>query len=219
MQAFGDVSGDLRGLIRGHCDVVVVGVVFGDSIQAGRCPKRTVRRVDDIPEAKWNDLTDVQKRRLFECSRESDDLSFGCAVFQRDKLHTLKDHYLLHQDVEFPPAWDLALTGYAYGEILFDKGAADARRVIFEFDRVASKPQSEAIVDHVQTFVPETKAFIEGSRQSPGIQAADCLAGGIAEDEKSSTEWCETTGEDRIHRCSESALIQLENDLDEHSPH
>lgn len=64
MEAYGDVSGHFKSLVDGHCEVVVVGVVSGDRIAAGRCPKRTVRSVRNVEEAKWSDLTDVQKRRL-----------------------------------------------------------------------------------------------------------------------------------------------------------
>lgn len=188
MQAFGDVSGHFKSLIDGHCEVAVVGVVVGDQIAAGRCAKQIVRDVQDIKEAKWNDLTAVQKRRVVECLADSDRLQFGYATFTSDDFHTLRDHYLLHQDVCFPPDWDLALTGYAYGEVLFEHGAPDESRVVFEFDRVASRPQSEAIADHIETFVPDVNPFIAGSHDSAGIQSADCLAGAVAEDYKSDTD-------------------------------
>jgi hypothetical protein len=216
MDAFGDVSGGFRGLIKGHCPVVVVGVVIGDRIAAGRCPNKTVRTVEDIPEAKWNDLTETQKRRHFECFGENEHLRFGYARFTSNHLHSLKNHYLLHQDVSFPPAWDLALTGYAYGEILFEYDAREERRVIFEFDRVASKKQSEHVANHIEQFVPEVNPFIKGSRQSSGIQAADCFAGAVAEDHKRGTEWLDFIDSDRIVSCSPMALVQLENDLDNH---
>lgn len=216
MQCFGDVSGHFRGLIKGHCDVVVVGVVVGDMVTAGRCPKKTVREVKDIPEAKWNDLKEVQKRRLLECFAENDLLRFGYALFTRDHLHTLKNHYLLHQNVSFPPAWDLALTGYAYGEILFEYDAVDLSRVTITFDRVASKPQSQAIATHIQQFVSQANPFIKGSRESAGIQAADCFAGAVAEDHKRDTSWLDYLDSDRIVETNHTALVQLENQLSDH---
>lgn len=216
MEAFGDVSGHFRGLIQYEVDVVVVGVVFGDRIAAGRCPKRAVRDVTDIPEAKWNDLNDVQKRRLMECFEENDVLEFGYGLFTADHLHTLKNHYLLHQKVSFPPDWDIALTGYVYGDLLFEHGAADARRARFTFDRLASKAQAKAVGRHVKTFVPDADPVVAGSRQSPGIQAADCFAGAVAEDYKSDTEWLEYIDEERITRTSNTALAHLEHDLENH---
>lgn len=215
MEAFGDVSGHFRGLLGGGCDVVVVGVAVGDGILAGRCPKKTVRNVKDIPEAKWYDLTELQKRRFIDRVADQEALKFGYAKFTRDSLNTIKNHYLLHQNVDFPPAWDLALTGYTYGEVLFEHNAQDESVAVFTLDRVASKPQGKAICQHVQTFVPNINPFLEGSRQSPGIQAADCFAGAVAEDHKYGTSWLDAIDDSRITDCGSAALVQLENDLDE----
>lgn len=215
MDAFGDVSGDFRSLIKHHCPVVVVGVVMGDRMGASRCPKQTIRRVDDVQEAKWRNMNDVQKRRCVECFAANDSLDFGYALFTADDLHQLKYHYLLHQEVSFPPDWDIALTGYAYGEIMFEYGAKEERRVLFEGDRMASKPQWEAMVDHIQQFVPQVNAFMKGSQETPAIQAADCLAGAVAEDYKRDTNWLGEIDNDRLTSCSSTALIQLQNDLAE----
>ncbi|WP_247730908.1 DUF3800 domain-containing protein [Halovivax limisalsi] len=213
MQGYGDVSGHFRGLIQGDCDVVVVGVVFGDQIQAGRCAKKTVRNIQHVEEAKWNDLNETQKRRILECFEEVRGLEFGYSLFTREKLRRLEDQYLLYQDVSFPPDWDLALTGYAYGELLLEYGALDARRVIFEFDRVASDAQSNSVATHIGTFVPEATIQVGSSHNTPGIQAADCFAGAIAEDYKKETDWLSILDSETITDCTAGALIQLENDL------
>lgn len=216
MEAYGDVSGHFRGLLNGSCEVVVVGVAVGDELLAGSCPKKTVRRVDDIPEAKWHSLTDVQKRRFIDCVAEQDRLEFGYATFTRDSLNTLKNHYLLHQNVSFPPDWDLALTGYAYGEVLYEYGAKDESVAAFFLDRVASRSQGEAVCNHVKKFVPNINPFLKGSRESSGIQAADCIAGAIAEDSKNGTNWMGAIDSSRLKNCGSAALVQLENDLDDH---
>ncbi len=200
-------------MIQGHCDVVVVGVVFGDLIQAGRCAKKTVRKISNVDEAKWSDLTDTQKRRFIDCIAGNDDVEFGYAKFTREQMQTLENQYLLYQDVCFPPDWDLALTGYAYGEILFENGAHDEHRISFEFDHVASQKQSDDIVSHIEEFVPGSKPKYNSSHNSLGIQAADCFAGAVAEDHKSDTNWLDTIDRDRVVACSETSLVQLENDL------
>jgi hypothetical protein len=216
MQAFGDVSGHFKGLLNNDCQVCVAGVVFGDTVTAGRCPKKSVDQVTDIDEAKWNDLLDKQKRRLFECLQDQDHLEFAYALFTKEPLEKFQKSHLLYQDVSLPPAWDLALTGYAYGEALFENGARESNRVIFEFDQVISKPQGRAVKEHVQHFVPDCNAFVKGSRKSSGIQAADCLAGAVAEDYKRDTDWLDHLDDDKVSRVGAAALAKLENDLYEY---
>ena len=214
MYYYGDVSGDFRGLLNGHCDVVVVGVVGGDKVDCMRCAKQTVRDVTDIPEAKWNDLTDVQKRRFYECFTEQESVEYGYACFNREMLHSMEEYHLLYQHVCFPPDWDLALTGYAYGEILYEMDATDNQRPpVFDFDRVASNSQSVSVKEHVEEYVPVADIFIKGSRQSPGIQAADCLAGGIAEDKRRGTDWLEYLNTENITEVGYHSLTKLETDL------
>lgn len=215
MECFGDVSGHFRSLIQQNCEVVVVGLVIGDSVSAGRCPNKTVRNVTDVKEAKWNDLNNVQKRRLIECFRDNEYLEFGYAKYTDEDLNTLDYNFLLHQDVTFPPDWDLAITGYSYGEIMFEYGARDENRLLFHLDHVASRPQTEAVIEHVETFVDITKPFVSSSENTAGVQAADCFAGAVAEDHKGDTDWLSYIEDDRITNVSNYSLSQLENDLDE----
>ena len=214
MDYFGDESGHFRGLLHGDCEVCVIAVVAGARIDCIRCPKKTVRNITDIPEAKWNDLKDHQKRRFFECFAEQDGIEFGYARITQEDLHTMDGYHHIYQNISFPPDWDLALTGYAYGEILFELGARDERRTCFEFDRISSKKQSEEVLEHVQHFVRDLdQAFYKGSRECPGIQAADCLAGGVAEDYKSDTDWLGYLDTDSVTDCKGLSLLQLENRL------
>lgn len=213
MNYFGDVSGDFRGLLNGHCEVVVVAIVCGDQISAKRCPKKTVRQVDDIPEAKWNDLRATQKRRFFECFADQDHVEFGYGKFTLDQLKTMDDYHHLYQDT-LNPKWDLVLTGYAYGEILFELDALDDRhQPIFDFDRVDSEPQCRAVKAHIEKFVDGVSVYFESSRKNHGIQAADCIAGGIAEDFKRDTGWLDYLDSELVTNCNHASLAQLENDL------
>lgn len=95
-------------------------------------------------------------------------------------------------------------------------GADTERRAIFNFDRISAQKQSEKVKNHIHDFVPNTSIFYAGSCGTPGIQAADCLAGGIAEDIKKGTNWLDYLDSTNIVQCSSAALIQLENDLDEY---
>lgn len=212
MKYFGDESGHFKGVLNGDCDVCVIGVVAGDRLDAYRCPKRLLRRLTDIPEIKWRDLREADKRRIFECFSE-EDLQFGYASFTLEMLQTMKNYHLLYQDVTFPPTWDIALAGYAYGEILFELGARSVNQTVFKCDRISSQNQSQEMVDHIEHFVPEVEGFHKGSRQVPGIQAADCLAGAVAEDMKSSTDWLDYLDTEKVVNCSSLSLIQLEKDL------
>jgi len=215
MQGFGDVAGHFRNLLTGECDVVVVGVVFGDLIAGARCANKTVRNVRDVEEAKWSALTDVQKRRFIEClaGMDPDQIQFGYAKFTRPQLRTLTDQYLLYQNVSFPPDWDLALTGYAYGEILFDNWAEDESRMVLEFDHVASQKDSDKIVRKMKEYVPEATTHYKSSHSTPGIQTADCFAGAVAEDHKDGTDWLDQLGRSDITESHTSTLTKLENDL------
>jgi len=213
MDYFGDESGHLKGVLLGDCDVCVIAVVAGDRVSCSRCPKKAVRNVDDIPEAKWHDLLDKQKRRLLQCFAETDHLEYGYVKFEREQLHSIDNYHLLHQDVSLPPSWDLALAGYAYGEILYEMGVPEENMTTFTFDRISSKKQSEKVANHFQDYVSDVNTFIRGSRESKGIQAADCFAGAVADDLRHGTDWLDYLDQDRITTCTYSSLAKLEGDL------
>ncbi|QZY01247.1 hypothetical protein [Halobaculum roseum] len=161
-------------------------------------------------------MNDVQKRRMMGCFSDNDHLQFGYAKFERHQLQSLQLSHLLYQNVCLPPDWDLALEGFAYGEVLFEMGAPEEQRATFTFDRVASTPQCKAVRDHVLEFVGDVEVSYKGSRKEGGIQAADCFAGAVAEDLKRDTDWLSYIDERRITESSFSSLAQLENKLHEY---
>ena len=214
MEAFGDVSGNFRSLIKHECEVVVVGVVMAtDRVAAARCPKRTVRDVQNVDEAKWNELTDVQKRRMIECLSGDDSLEFGYTLFKADHLHQLEYNYLLHQDVSVPEPWDLALIAYAYTEILFQPGADELRRLLFYFDGVAWQKQANRVSGKIQHLVDLEQLVVSDSAQVKGVQAADCFAGAVAEDERHGTDYLGEFPADTVTEAVPGGLVQLEQDL------
>lgn len=218
MDAFGDVSGTFRNLLNSdsECEVVAVAVVIGDKIAAARCPKQTVRNITDVDEAKWTELMDHQKRRVIECLADNEHLRFGYVTFTFDQLDSLKYSYLLFQNVEFPPAWDIVLTGYAYGEILFKADAESEHQVVFHPDRMASVPQTKTLREYVETFVSVDHMYIERSHDAHGIQAADCIAGAIRETHIGRYDWLDYFNTDELIEASPTALIQLESELDDY---
>jgi len=82
MDYFGDESGHLESLPTGDCEVWTVVVIAGDKLAASRCAKKPVRNVTDVNEAKWNDLTDIQKRRFIDCVSDLDSLEFAHATIE-----------------------------------------------------------------------------------------------------------------------------------------
>lgn len=211
MPYFGDVSGDLRGLLQDHCKRCVVAVVGGSRTDCYRCPKRSVRNVTDIPEARWNDLTYVQKRRLFECFEEyQDDLAFGIAVFTKNQLQSIENYHLLYTDEGVPPNWDIALQAFAYFELVTELWA-DRAIVDLTFDRVASQQQSEQLASYIMDLNDRIVASAVSSRQSAGVQAADCVAGAVNEQLSGGEPWLEYIGgRESIVDRNFWALMQLE---------
>jgi hypothetical protein len=207
---FGDASGDLRGLRDQNCQVYVVSVVRGEVHECRRCAKRTVQQVENVPEAKWNNLREVQKRRAFDILAESD-LDFGIAKITWVELHQLDDAYLLHEG-RFRRDWDIALEARAYAEIVSMLGT-ESTQIDFTFDRVASASQSDDIVEWIKQINPQIFPDFTGSRQEHGIQTADCLAGAVAEDHKRGTTWVDKISDDRIAICDETVLSNFQLQL------
>lgn len=216
MKYFGDASGHLRNLLHGECEVYVAGVVGGDPNDCLRCPKRAVRRVSDIDEARWADLQDVQKRRLFDCFVESD-ISFGYVKITAQQLQQLEHSYLLYQNVSFPPDWDLAVEAHAYAEILRRLTSIDRETFEFVFDRIIANKQSNAVANQIEQIVGDVSASFISSHSSHGVQAADCFAGAVAEDHKSDTARIEQVDQDTAVP-SQSVLSRLEERLVQHEP-
>jgi hypothetical protein len=180
-----------------------------------RCPKRAVRRVANLDEAKWNDLKSTEKRRFFDCFADnSPPLVFGYAAFRREQLQSIAQYHLLYDDVQFPPAWDIALKAFAYTEILMELSDQD-EPLVFYPDQFASRPQWEALEETIESHLPRVAAETKSSKQVRGIQAADCLAGGIREQENGGEPWLDYLDPSAVTNCNYWALTQLEHRLSE----
>lgn len=131
-------------------------------------------------------------------------------------MHPWVSALLFYEGISFPPSWDLALTAWAYGDIMMEMGAGDGKRTIFEFDQVASMPQGEYVRSFIERFVALDQAYISRSHESKPIQAADCLAGGVSEDERTGSNWVDAIPTDRVVHSPVAGLTQLEHALHEY---
>jgi hypothetical protein len=210
MELYGDESGHLRSLLEGDEDLFVLAVVVGDPECCVRCPKRTVRDVRNIEEAKWSELTDTQRRRMIECLAGcKPSLSFGYVTIKQSDLLQLQDHYRLYED-DLRYGWDLCVIADCYasisGELLQGKGAHT-----FTFDRLFSKKMSERVIDMMTEMTPELEVRHADSRKVTGIQTADCFAGAVREDRLRKQNWLDELEE--VSNVTESALATVEERL------
>lgn len=168
-----------------------------------------------MDEAKWYDMQFKEKRRFYECFNDfNPPLSYGYATFTKDDFTKLKNHYKLFEDVSFPPIWDVAIRGYAYAHILAEMGAINHRSV-FKFDRPSSKKEGDKIAEVIGNLVPSVAASHHSSRSLRGIQTADCLAGGIAEEMKGGEPWLNHIDDPESSvDCKGLALAHIEMQLD-----
>lgn len=215
MEFFGDESGHLNSLLDGNCDWFVLAVVGGDPLACGACPKRTVRNVSDAAEAKWNDLTEVQKRRMVDCLRDAaEDLRFCYVAIRKSDLVALDHHYLLFQD-QLRHDWDLVVMAEAYASMLVEVAPEPNQGYPFTFDRIFGKAQSDVITEVLDERLPSFETRHAGSRQVRGLQAADCLAGAVAESLRDDADWLSTLGQSDVTCATEYALIGVEKRLHE----
>ncbi len=190
MELFGDESGHLRSLLKGEEDIFVLGVVAGNEECCMRCPKRAVRRVQDIEEARWNDLTDLQRRRLIDCLTDCEpSLSFGYVAIQREDLLDLDRHYRLYED-DLQYAWDLCVIGDCYAELVGQLTSGD-NNFTFTFDRIFSKKMSNRVTEVIQETTRGLSVQHRSSRKTVGIQTADCFAGAVREHLLKGQPWLE----------------------------
>lgn len=212
MEIYGDESGHLRSLLDGEEDLFVLAVVAGAPERCMACPKRAVRNVTDIEEAKWSDMTATQRRRLVDCLTESEPhLSFAYVAIERSDLLGLKRHYHLHQDnLEY--GWDLCVIGDCYAELVRQVVRSEANPT-FTFDRLFSKKMSDRVVDIVQNTSLNLDVNHANSRQVKGIQAADCFAGAVREDRLEGRNWLNEFQE--VACATEFALAGVERRLHE----
>ncbi len=189
MYAYGDESGHLRSLLDGNCDVFVLAVVAGEQHNCGACPKQAVRRIPDLDEAKWSDLMEYQKRRVVDCfTDQKRDLSFGYIALSRSDLQELDNSYLLHQDRAFDRDWDLSVIGHGYTHILRHI-IDDGKHIDFTFDRRFGKAQSDQVNQTLYQSGLDMSTRHKSSHGTRGIQAADCVAGLVAEEYRDGRRW------------------------------
>lgn len=213
MEFFGDESGHLNSLLDGACDLFVLAVVGGDRIACGRCPKRTVRNVSNLAEAKWSDMTDVQKRRMVDCLCDAGgDLSFCYVAIREADLRRLDGHYLLFQD-RLRSDWDLMVMADAYAEMLSQLAPDSGVGYPFTFDRMIGKRQSDEVANAITRRLPQFDVRHAGSRQIRGLQAADCFAGAVAESLRGESDWLARFDDSNVTCATEYALIGVENRL------
>lgn len=188
MELYGDESGHLRSLLEGEEDLFVLAVVAGDPECCMRCSKRVVRNVKDIEEARWSDMTDTQRRRFIDCLIECEpDMSFGYVAIQQRDLLNLQRYYRLYED-DLNYAWDLCVIGDCYAELVRQLISNDANPR-FTFDRLFSKKMSDRVVDVIRETTPGLEMNHGNSRQTSGIQTADCFAGAVREHLLEERDW------------------------------
>lgn len=86
---------------------------------------------------------------------------------------------------------------------------------VFKFDRPSSKNEGDAIAEVIEDLLPTVAASHHSSRSLRGIQAADCLAGSIVDQETGGEPWLNhIEGLGSVDDCKGLALAHLENDLD-----
>lgn len=213
MELFGDESGHLRSLLDGDCNLFVISLVAGDPARCRACPKRAVRNVQDISEARWCDLTEIQKRRMIDCLVDCGaDLSYGYVAIEHADLHDLERHYRLYED-DLRYAWDLCIIGDCYAELagqLIDGRASDCR---LTFDRFMSQKMSDRIIEVIHETRSDLVVEHGNSRQVGGIQTADCFAGAVREHLQEDEDWLDSFDDNLVTCGTNYALAGVEHRL------
>lgn len=210
MELYGDESGHLRSLLEGDEDLFVLAVVAGKSEDCMRCPKRAVRDVTDIDEARWSDMTDIQRRRLMDCLADYEpDLSFGYVALEQRDLLRLQNYYRLYED-NLTRDWDLCVIADCYAKLVGELLQIEGNHT-FTFDRLFSKKMSGKIVDEMNNMIPELEIRHDDSRRVTGIQSADCLAGAVRDERLRGGDWLDTF--ERVTDVTEPALTAVEERL------
>jgi len=209
MELYGDESGHLRSLLEGNDEIFVLAVVAGDRECCMRCPKRAVRNVTDIEEARWSDLTKTQRRRLVECLVECEpELSFGYVAIEQSDLHDLEGHYLLYEDA-LKYDWDLCVIADSYTSLVGELVRTEP--AVFTFDRLISKKMSERVTEVMNQTISSLEIRHDDSRKTTGIQTADCFAGAVREDWLRGAGWLDNFED--VTDVTDSALATVEKRL------
>lgn len=177
MKAYGDESGNFNNLLSGNEPYFALAVVAGEGVDCQACSKRTVRNASQMKEAKWNDLTDVQKRRFLDSVSERG-LDVCYTVVEFDQFDRMRHGYALHHAelMDVRPA--SFVTGAMYAALLLSLDASVSK---FQFDRVWSQKISAEVIDVMADVGTDVDAEEVISSQSKGVQTADCAAGAARE--------------------------------------
>lgn len=215
MNCYGDESGHFNNVVAGHEEASSLAVIGGDYNACRHCAKKTVRRIPTIDELKWSNLEGPNKRRFIECI-DDQDLLIGYAAFDRDRLLSIDNSYLLHQSPSHGETpWDLISMGCGYAEIIRNLSGEFQFPVSLEFHQIFNHRQSEKIREIVQSEVPRSTVGYGLSDSNKGIQAADGIAGAAAEDVAAGSNWLDSLDDRRVFDYTDQTLIQPEHRLDE----
>lgn len=134
--AFGDESGNFRNLLNGHCSHFSLSIVVGDRFASMGCVKGAIRRAEDLQEARWNELTDLQKRRVID-EINSRAVEIFYLVIDRDDLRDIKHNFALYDADRMTVRPSSYATATMYAALLGEAGLQDIDR--FNFDRITSR--------------------------------------------------------------------------------
>ena len=177
MYAFGDESGNFRNLLSGNEPYFALAVVAGDSDACRACAARTIRLSDSMKKAKWNELTDVEKRRFIDTVSDRD-VRVAYAVTEQSDFNRMRHSYALYEAGRMGIRPTSFVTGTMYAALLlsFEDSVST-----FEFDKVWSDDISETVVGVLQEVGASFDPSPVISSQSKGVQTADCAAGAVRE--------------------------------------
>jgi len=116
-------------------------------------------------------------------------LSFGYISLASGSLDSLDESYLLYQNRVFEIDWDAAIIGLGYATLLDEILPPSTQQHKLTFDRLFSKSVSENIADVVRDTNPDVDVAHATSHSTRGIQAADCVAGAVAERIRGEEKW------------------------------
>lgn len=185
---FGDESGNFRGLLSGNEQYFGVAVVKGEASECARCPKRAVRRASGVEEARWSDLTDVQRRRVSDCIQSVDGLEAAVAVIESRNINRLTHGYVLRQDsLEYDN--DMVVLACLYGAALAQLDIMSVQNPQFTFDRCISVKMSNQVCELLQNSGLPGVIEHRASKAVRGIQLADCVIGAFVSDRYAGTEY------------------------------
>lgn len=208
---FGDESGNFRGLLSGNEKYFGIGVVKGEATQCARCPKRAIRRASGVKEARWSDLTDVQRRRLVDCIHSLDGIDAAIAIIEPVDINHLTNSFVQQQD-SFEYDNDMAILACLYGAAIAELGIVEEQRPHFTFDRCISQSASEQVCEILESKGFEGTIEHQSSTSVRGIQLADCIIGAATTDRYSGTDYLDRLP---VKNITEYGLTVVEKTLDE----